>query len=159
MVIVAGALALVIGPFIWLGQMVPGLWSLRKTRLTYMQGSGRENQESLTHLENLFAYAPSIRQAKNWEIIWGNCRKLAGLIALPTVEGSRGRAKMDPRLWCDSGCYDCQLGFIAELETGSGFVRSHMPDWQKYSQHSDRGPTSDRNAIFTAQFKIAAGYG
>ena len=50
------------------------LWSFMKDLPDLYAGIEAEVQESLTHLENLFAYAPAgIRTGwENWEIIWGN---------------------------------------------------------------------------------------
>ena len=75
MVIVAGVLALVIGLiYLAVSNGARLLWSFMKDLPDLYAGIEAEVQESLTHLENLFTYAPAgIRTGwENWEIIWGN---------------------------------------------------------------------------------------
>lgn len=97
MVIVAGALALVIGLiYLAVSNGARLLWSFMKDLPDLYAGIEAEVQESLTHLENLFAYAPAgIRTG--WEKLGNNLGelvgKLAGSIAPPTVEAAGAVAK------------------------------------------------------------------
>ena len=97
-------------------------------------GIEAEVQESLTHLENLFAYAPAAsgQAGKNWEIIWGTGRK-AGRFHCPAYSrGSRGSGENDPLAYGVLCCYySVSLFFIADRDRILAFVRSHMPDWAK----------------------------
>ena len=162
MVIVAGALALVIG-FIYLAVSNGArlLWSFMKDLPDLYAGIEAEVQESLTHLENLFAYAPAgIRTG--WEKLGNNLGelvgKLAGSIAPPTVEAAGAVAKMIPSLMVYSVVTILSAYFfIADRDRILAFVRSHMPDWaKKYSQYIRTEARRLIECYFTAQFKIMA---
>ena len=81
MVIVAGALALVIGLiYLAVSNGARLLWSFMKDLPDLYAGIEAEVQESLTHLENLFAYAPAgIRTG--WEKLGNNLGELVGKLA------------------------------------------------------------------------------
>jgi sporulation integral membrane protein YtvI len=160
MVIVAGALALVIG-LIYLSNGARLLWSFMKDLPDLYAGIEAEVQESLTHLENLFAYAPAgIRTG--WEKLGNNLGelvgKLAGSIAPPTVEAAGAVAKMIPSLMVYSVVTILSAYFfIADRDRILAFVRSHMPDWaKKYSQYIRTEARRLIECYFTAQFKIMA---
>lgn len=76
MVIVAGALALVIGLiYLAVSNGARLLWSFMKDLPDLYAGSKAEVQESLTHLGKIclpMHLQASGQAGKNWEIIWGN---------------------------------------------------------------------------------------
>lgn len=162
MVIVAGALALVIGLiYLAVSNGARLLWSFMKDLPDLYAGIEAEVQESLTHLENLFAYAPAgIRTG--WEKLGNNLGelvgKLAGSIAPPTVEAAGAVAKMIPSLMVYSVVTILSAYFfIADRDRILAFVRSHMPDWaKKYSQYIRTEARRLIECYFTAQFKIMA---
>lgn len=123
MVIVAGALALVIGLiYLAVSNGARLLWSFMKDLPDLYAGIEAEVQESLTHLENLFAYAPAgIRTG--WEKLGNNLGelvgKLAGSIAPPTVEAAGAVAKMIPSLMVYSVVTILSAYFLLQTETGS----------------------------------------
>ena len=164
MVIVAGALALVIGLiYLAVSNGARLLWSFTKDLPGLYAGIETEVQESLRRLEDLFAYAPAgIRDA--WEKMGGNLGndlgnligKLAGSIAPPTVEAAGAVAKVIPSVLVYSVVTILSAYFfIADRDRIMAFVRSYMPQWaKKYSQYIKGEVRRLIEGYFIAQFKI-----
>ncbi len=166
MVIVAGALALVIG-FIYLivSNGARLLWSFMKDLPGLYAGIEVEVQESLRRIEDLFTYAPAgIRDA--WEKMGGDLGnnvgdlmgKIARSITPPTVEAAGAVAKMIPSVLVYSVVTILSAYFfIADRDRIMAFVRSHMPQWaKKYSQYIKSEVCRLIEGYFIAQFKIMA---
>lgn len=166
MVIVAGALALVIG-FIYLivSNGARLLWSFMKDLPGLYAGIEVEVQESLRRIEDLFTYAPAgIRDA--WEKMGGDLGnnvgdlmgKIARSITPPTVEAAGAVAKVIPSVLVYSVVTILSAYFfIADRDRIMAFVRSHMPQWaKKYSQYIKSEVCRLIEGYFIAQFKIMA---
>lgn len=166
MVIVAGALALVIG-FIYLivSNGARLLWSFMKDLPGLYAGIEVEVQESLRRIEDLFTYAPAgIRDA--WEKMGGDLEnnvgdlmgKIARSITPPTVEAAGAVAKVIPSVLVYSVVTILSAYFfIADRDRIMAFVRSHMPQWaKKYSQYIKSEVCRLIEGYFIAQFKIMA---
>lgn len=166
MVIVAGALALVIG-FIYLivSNGTRLLWSFMKDLPGLYAGIEVEVQESLRRIEDLFTYAPAgIRDA--WEKMGGDLGnnvgdlmgKIARSITPPTVEAAGAVAKVIPSVLVYSVVTILSAYFfIADRDRIMAFVRSHMPQWaKKYSQYIKSEVCRLIEGYFIAQFKIMA---
>lgn len=166
MVIVAGALALVIG-FIYLivSNGARLLWSFMKDLPGLYAGIEVEVQESLRRIEDLFTYAPvGIRDA--WEKMGGDLGnnvgdlmgKIARSITPPTVEAAGAVAKVIPSVLVYSVVTILSAYFfIADRDRIMAFVRSHMPQWaKKYSQYIKSEVCRLIEGYFIAQFKIMA---
>ena len=166
MVIVAGALALVIG-FIYLivSNGARLFWSFMKDLPGLYAGIEVEVQESLRRIEDLFTYAPAgIRDA--WEKMGGDLGnnvgdlmgKIARSITPPTVEAAGAVAKVIPSVLVYSVVTILSAYFfIADRDRIMAFVRSHMPQWaKKYSQYIKSEVCRLIEGYFIAQFKIMA---
>ena len=166
MVIVAGALALVIG-FIYLivSNGARLLWSFMKDLPGLYAGIEVEVQESLRRIEDLFTYAPAgIRDA--WEKMGGDLGnnvgdlmgKIVRSITPPTVEAAGAVAKVIPSVLVYSVVTILSAYFfIADRDRIMAFVRSHMPQWaKKYSQYIKSEVCRLIEGYFIAQFKIMA---
>ncbi len=164
MVIVAGALALVIGLiYLAVSNGARLLWSFTKDLPGLYAGIEAEVQESLRRLEALFAYAPaSFRVSlENLGDNLGNnlgdlVGKMAGSIAPPTVEAAGAVAKMIPSMLVYSVVTVLSAYFfIADRDRIMAFLRSHMPEWAKsYSQYMRTEARRLIEGYFIAQFKI-----
>ena len=166
MVIVAGALALVIG-FIYLivSNGARLLWSFMKDLPGLYAGIEVDVQESLRRIEDLFTYAPAgIRDA--WEKMGGDLGnnvgdlmgKIARSITPPTVEAAGAVAKVIPSVLVYSVVTILSAYFfIADRDRIMAFLRSHMPQWaKKYSQYIKSEVCRLIEGYFIAQFKIMA---
>lgn len=163
-VIVAGALALVIGLiYLAVSNGARLLWSFAQDLPGLYAGIETEVQKSLIRLENLFAYAPAgVRDA--WEKMGGNLRndlgnligKLAGSIAPPTVEAAGAVAKVIPSVLVYLVVTILSAYFfIADRDRIMAFVRSYMPQWtKKYSRYIKEEARRLIESYFIAQFKI-----
>lgn len=163
-VIVAGALALVIGLiYLAVSNGARLLWSFAQDLPGLYAGIETEVQKSLIRLEDLFAYAPAgVRDA--WEKMGGNLRndlgnligKLAGSIAPPTVEAAGAVAKVIPSVLVYLVVTILSAYFfIADRDRIMAFVRSYMPQWtKKYSRYIKEEARRLIESYFIAQFKI-----
>ncbi len=164
MVIVAGALALVIG-FLYLtvSNGARLLWSFTKDLPGLYAGIEVEVQESLRRLEDLFAYAPAaLRDAlkKACADLGNNLTamvgKMAGSIAPPTVEAAGAVAKVIPSFMVYSVVVVLSAYFfIADRDSILLFVTEHMPLWaKKYSKYIKGEFRRLVGCYFVVQFKI-----
>ena len=159
-VIVAGALALVIGLIYLAVSKAAGLlWSFTEDLPGLYAGIEAEVQESLSQLKSLFAYAPASFQeswARLGDNLGGLIGKIAGSIAPPTMEAAGAVAKMIPSLLVYSVVTVLSAYFfIADRDRIMAFVRSHMPDWaERYSQYINGEVRRLVEGYFIAQFKI-----
>ena len=163
-VIVAGALALVIGLiYLAVSNGARLLWSFAQDLPGLYAGIETEVQKSLIRLEDLFVYAPAgVRDA--WGKMGGNLRndlgnligKLAGSIAPPTVEAAGAVAKVIPSVLVYSVVTILSAYFfIADRDRIMAFVRSYMPQWtKKYSRYIKEEARRLIESYFIAQFKI-----
>ena len=161
-VIVAGALALVIGLlYLAVSRMLHFIWSFIQDLPVLYAGIEGDVQSSLGRLEGIFDFMPeTMRDA--WMTLGDNLGayigKLAESIASPTMEAAGTVAKGIPAaLVYFVVIILSAYFFIADRDRILAFVRSHMPDWaKKYSQYIRTEARRLIECYFTAQFKIMA---
>ena len=161
-VIVAGALALVIGLlYLAVSRMLHFIWSFIQDLPVLYAGIEGDVQSSLGRLEGIFDFMPeTMRDA--WMTLGDNLGayigKLAESIASPTMEAAGTVAKGIPAaLVYFVVIILSAYFFIADRDRILAFVRSHMPDWaKKYSKYIRTEARRLIECYFTAQFKIMA---
>lgn len=161
-VIVAGALALVIGIlYLAVSRMLHFIWSFIQDLPVLYAGIEGDVQSSLGRLEGIFDFMPeTMRDA--WMTLGDNLGayigKLAESIASPTMEAAGTVAKGIPAaLVYFVVIILSAYFFIADRDRILSVIRSHMPEWTgRYSNHLKKESRRLIGGYFMAQFKIMA---
>lgn len=161
-VIVAGALALVIGLlYLAVSRMLHFIWSFIQDLPVLYAGIEGDVQSSLGRLEGIFDFMPeTMRDA--WMTLGDNLGayigKLAESIASPTMEAAGTVAKGIPAaLVYFVVIILSAYFFIADRDRILSVIRSHMPEWTgRYSNHLKKESRRLIGGYFMAQFKIMA---
>lgn len=161
-VIVAGALALVIGLiYLVVSRTFRFLWAFIRDLPELYAGIEGDVQNSLGHLAGIFDFMPeNLREA--WMALGDNLGayigKLAESIASPTMEAAGTVAKGIPAaLVYFVVIVLSAYFFIADRDRILSVLRNHIPGWAgRYSEHLKKESRRLIGGYFMAQFKIMA---